>query len=80
MDMVANGSCPSSSRDCAHTVLAVYAPTTKLSLTPPHLAPQLGRYGRTPVHLFMQYNENVTAEVLALLNKINPEAVTGTDK
>ena len=65
-----------SSRDRGPTPCRTTTPIATCS----HLAAQLCRDGSTPVHFYMQYNQNVTAEVLALVHKINPEAVTGTDK
>ena len=74
--VVADGSCRTSPLATAHTLPRNH--TNCHSFAP---RPQLCRDGRTPVHLFMEYNQNVTAEVVELLHgKLGPEAFSATDE
>ena len=75
MDMVANGSFPSSSRECAHTLPSIRNKAAT------HTSPQLCRGWNTPVHFYMENNQNVTAEVVERLHdKLGPEALTAADE
>ena len=82
MDMVANGSCPSSSRERAHTCLPSTYPRRSCH-SPRHTSPQLCREGRTPVDYYMQDNQNIKVEVVMVFLKdmlsaleIDPAALT----